>query len=349
MGHRANLVIVENDQYELYYDHWCANNIEQNIFWGESRTVEFIRSHDIVNNESWLDNVWGEGGILIDLDNKVLLFFGGESILGTNVHIHTIFFNLLSLNWPSYDIRWAWRKIADLADYVGYQDETIISPIKEISISNNPYYDLDIIPDSCYGIISYIKEHNLLLYPSSHFSVGDILQYGDQLIDLLDKITAHTTYSMQENELSWGIHLNEATKEIFYWALDDLGTYVRLFDQNWPNFNGWKIHWLGHDYQWHIDLLGENFIDHIDTLENMINSIKNAVCFTQSDPIESMQRTTQALKNAGYEIEINNSTFIAKAFNTSQIGISDKDKFDSLVKHYSIYSRDQLWSTILRS
>ena len=34
MGQRANLAIVDDGTYELFYSHWCANTLDYDVFLG---------------------------------------------------------------------------------------------------------------------------------------------------------------------------------------------------------------------------------------------------------------------------------------------------------------------------
>ena len=81
MGQRANLVLVEDGKYQLFYSHWCANTLPRDLFWGPEHAVAFIRLQRAVDESGWLDDVWAEGGALLDLDRKRCLLYGGEDIL----------------------------------------------------------------------------------------------------------------------------------------------------------------------------------------------------------------------------------------------------------------------------
>ena len=41
---------------------------------------EFIRVQDQVGDDEWLDDIWAEGGAVLDRDRSALLFFGGEDV-----------------------------------------------------------------------------------------------------------------------------------------------------------------------------------------------------------------------------------------------------------------------------
>lgn len=45
MGDRANYAIVERGKLSLYYSHWGALTVAEDIFWGPVRTEEFIRKN----------------------------------------------------------------------------------------------------------------------------------------------------------------------------------------------------------------------------------------------------------------------------------------------------------------
>ena len=81
MGQRANLILVEKGKYQLFYSHWCANTLPRDLFWGPDHAQAFIRIQRPVGDSGWLDDVWAEGGAILDIDRKCLLLYGGEDIL----------------------------------------------------------------------------------------------------------------------------------------------------------------------------------------------------------------------------------------------------------------------------
>ena len=65
MGDRANYTVRENGQVRLYYSHWGAVTVAEDVFWGPLRTEEFIRNNKVTTD--WLDDVWAQGGIVLPL------------------------------------------------------------------------------------------------------------------------------------------------------------------------------------------------------------------------------------------------------------------------------------------
>jgi hypothetical protein len=80
MGHRTNYVIREEGKLTLFYSHWGALTVPEDVFWGPGYAETFIRSNEQVGPDDWLDNVWGEGGVALDKDERTIALFGGEAL-----------------------------------------------------------------------------------------------------------------------------------------------------------------------------------------------------------------------------------------------------------------------------
>ena len=50
MGQRANLITVESGEYTVRYDHWCANRLDEILFWGAGYALEFFDAQEQVDN-----------------------------------------------------------------------------------------------------------------------------------------------------------------------------------------------------------------------------------------------------------------------------------------------------------
>jgi hypothetical protein len=73
-----------------------------------------------------LDDVWCEGAALMDIDNKVLLLFGGEDIK-FDPPLRRVYLQLLRSAWSGWGIRWAFEGVVDIADYLGLDRLTVRS------------------------------------------------------------------------------------------------------------------------------------------------------------------------------------------------------------------------------
>ncbi|NGP59181.1 hypothetical protein FLT15_12690 [Paenibacillus thiaminolyticus] len=124
MGQRANLIVVRNGSYQMYYTHWCANTLPRDLFWGPEEALAFIESQQLT--EEWLDDRWAEGGVIIDLDQNVLLWYGGEDIM-YDVPLRRQLFALMQPFWSGWELRWAKAGIVGMANYLNYPLEHVRS------------------------------------------------------------------------------------------------------------------------------------------------------------------------------------------------------------------------------
>ncbi len=128
MGQRANLVLVREEGFDLYYTHWAANTLPNDLFWGPSHAVRFIEAQrGREQGAEWLDEVWAEGGAVLDPGRRVLLLYGGEDVLH-DVPRRRVHLELMRERWSGWDLGWAHEGIADLAEYVGVPRETGLVP-----------------------------------------------------------------------------------------------------------------------------------------------------------------------------------------------------------------------------
>ncbi len=126
MGQRANLLIVTGGAYELCYTHHRANTLDHDLFWGPDYALGFIRAQRRVTDADWLNDVWAEGGAVMDLDRRVLLWFGGEGVL-YEVPLRRAHTRLMAAVWAGWDVRWAEGGVVDLADYVAHPRAGVLS------------------------------------------------------------------------------------------------------------------------------------------------------------------------------------------------------------------------------
>lgn len=124
MGHRANHVLKDSDGYRLFYSHWGANVVERDLFWGPEEAVRFIESQR--ETSEWLDDVWCEGGAVLDFPSQTLLFFGGEDLF-YDPFLHQAVVTLFRLSWSPWNVEWAYQGILDLARAVGVADHLVLS------------------------------------------------------------------------------------------------------------------------------------------------------------------------------------------------------------------------------
>ena len=112
MGQRANFMIKSDSRWSFYYDHSAAGSMEYCLIWGPEESLFLIEQTRPV--KQLMDEVWCEGAALMDLDEDMLLFFGGESIYYDSWE-QEAFIELLRAQWPGWRISWAHEGIVSCA------------------------------------------------------------------------------------------------------------------------------------------------------------------------------------------------------------------------------------------
>ncbi|MDB5311507.1 MAG: hypothetical protein JWO38_5709 [Gemmataceae bacterium] len=112
--------------YDLYYSRWAANTLPRDLFWGPAHALAFARAQRPAGDDGWLDDVWAEGGAVIDPVAGGLRLYGGED-LAYDVPLRRLFLALLAAVWDGWDVGWAHEGIAALADYVGHPRDRVLT------------------------------------------------------------------------------------------------------------------------------------------------------------------------------------------------------------------------------
>lgn len=115
MGSRANYAIIENGSAELFYSHWGAQRVDRDFFFGPDVALTVIRATRPEPFDHIMNDIWCEGGALVDMDGKRLIVWGGEDI-PYDVRLRQFWLELVRIGWEGWNVEWADHGIADLAD-----------------------------------------------------------------------------------------------------------------------------------------------------------------------------------------------------------------------------------------
>lgn len=334
MGQRANLILVEGNKYELYYDHWCANRLDAYLFWGVDRAAQFFREHAKQGDEWWIDNIWCEGGAVIDLNKKILLWFGGEDI-SYDIPLRRLMLELMRMNWQDYRILWAHEGVADMADYVGYDRNKVIAPFNEKELFNtekiqnifnptdsNDYWD-------CVISFSY-RSGDIEIYTGYISSyLKEFLYFGSDMIQLKEEGKFYTEYTDNpegENALHSGIHIDLQGRELHVWSC-----YQEIFDFKrlqtvWRDY---KIYYHKDKFEVHTKLTNNKLIFEQCDKVHLINKVKKIVCIDSKNPLETINSLVDRISEQGKEVQLIPAAYMAKEVKSDRI--SQEKEFDKLI------------------
>ena len=144
MGHRASYAIRQNGRVEVFYSHWGALTVPQDIFWGPAHAEGFIRS--LEPSEEWLDDVWGEGGVALDKDKKRLAFYGGELA----ADLEELWLALMRQLWVGWSLRMV-SGMPEVAETVGVDPDLVRAPPLPVEAA-----DLDQLGSWSHGSFVYV-------------------------------------------------------------------------------------------------------------------------------------------------------------------------------------------------
>lgn len=238
MGDRANLVLVDDSGYQLFYCHWCALTIPTDVFWGPEAALSFITRQQHVGQDHWLDDAWADGGLLMDTSRYILLLFSREDF--EVIPQRRLYMALLQEVWVGWDVRWAHGGQLEIGKYVGLPTDWEISSPSPGLISDT-YDTADVIA-------SIIFEDSRLAFFPLDLEIEGYLQSGLALIKSARQSTGLAVLPLNEwtdDFPSAGFHIDVPDKRLLFWANFSLHNFEYIIAQ-WA---GWQIEWLKDRYE----------------------------------------------------------------------------------------------------
>ncbi len=304
MGQRANFAIVENRTYTLYYSHWCANTITRDLFWGPDHALRFIRAQRKVDESGWLDSVWAEGGAVCDLDNHVLLLFGGEDIQ-YDVPLRRVYLAMLHRAWSPWTIRWAYEGIADIADYVGYPRVKVLNKFEddELRTSLAPPQQrewTDIVASF------RLADGRLRFYPLAGCLEWFLLS-GANLAKEFKPSSGLESLPLDEwlgdDFANGGFHIDTGAKTLDFWAADPLPGIPDLLSALWT---GWKVNWHQDNFEAQLNASEGSLRLPNRTVEALQKNVKDILLRkARRSSVEAIQDISASLRREGQDVKIN--------------------------------------------
>lgn len=140
MGHRANLVVVQDGLPTVRYDHWAAHDLSDRLVLGPAYTLRWVCQQERVDDRAdggWLDEVWSQGGLTMDLEQRRLVWY--DMPAGLDLVRRRVVAALLARTWAGWTVEWAYEGIRDLAAAAGVPPERVRNPdIVDLIIARAP-------------------------------------------------------------------------------------------------------------------------------------------------------------------------------------------------------------------
>jgi hypothetical protein len=297
MGQRANYVVVDNGGWQLYYSHWAATTADRDLFWGPAHTLAFVRAQQ--DTRSWLDDVWCEGGALIDLERRALLWFGGEDIR-FDLPRHRVTLALMRRIWSGWDVHWAFEGLGAFADYLGLPRDQVRSSRRDAPAQGFEHLTVDSEWSST--VVSVRAASGLTLHRVSG-DPHELLEFSPELAAALPSRPGHASLHVAlqgDGAVTGGAHIDATARTLDLWEVE-YHQDLQLDAERWP---GWRVEHHGDRFEEHIARSGGAL--HVEppsqglAVEQLTAYLLRTPSFDPRELLASIQKRHQ-----GSEIEVN--------------------------------------------
>jgi hypothetical protein len=202
---------------------------------GPDMAERYILAQEV--GKFWTDELWADGGLVLDLAERRLLFFGEE--LMTTMNERRAMFEVLAITWPGYSISWTYDATAEIAAYVDASFPMRDKPSRpELKLADDTAH--------MHHLVTVVGDDGALrAWPLWWGSSA--AWHGPQLLSMLPGPGQHALELGMLPES--GIHVDVADKTLGLWLTNPVPGLFRWLAQLWP---GWRIEQWDDRYEEHL-------------------------------------------------------------------------------------------------
>ena len=162
MGNRANYIIKKDKSFDIYYTHWRAINVAQDLTLGQKQFTQLVKEFD--KSDELLNEPWIEACVLLDFDSKKLTFWESEMLFETSIRDE--YLNQLKSIWENWTIDFAENEMYSIEselkiEYTSKQEIDLefcsIDDLSNKSDSENYFSCLVVIKEDHQNHIKYVN------------------------------------------------------------------------------------------------------------------------------------------------------------------------------------------------
>lgn len=298
MGNRANYVLIEGDERRLFFSRWGALTIPSVLLSGPDATIAYVRA--LTPDHQLQDDVWAEGAILLDVNQRRLRFFGGVKVDGCP-YLRRPLLRALRAQWVGWRVGWARYGIAELALALGIDLSLVLTTddSPQLLAQSAPLIDAADVEtahdeQSAQSIVtikwteSDVRDY--LLVPR----VMDALSLGPKLLDLLKSASQSTVPSESDAHAPGrGVYLDTTSQTLWMWGNHSVSLWqMQAVAQIWRE---WRVHAHAEGIAAQLELSGRNPLEKMAPEEQAIQELFADVVGTASiDPEGLFSALTKA-------------------------------------------------------
>ena len=310
MGHRTNLIIIENGEKKVYYDHWIAINLDRTLFWDFTFVLEYIKAQERVGDEMWLDELFAEGGAVVDVDKKYLLWFACGDV-GRFVPYRRKFLELQRKIWEGWEVEWASRGVVDMAEYVGYPKENVLNDFRwdeENRRLKMPKAKRDID-----GIGSWIdRSSDTKLYPYNWHHAKDYLELGAEIFEIMRNAKSFSELNLAKWRCEFpkcGFVIDDKKRLIEFWEVAPCADTVNRLKAIWDD---WEIVWHQDNYEFQLNKLNGKLVFPKTSERKILQEIEERLLVPKTaNPLNLVIGLMNALDKEGFDVKSGGGTFMS--------------------------------------
>lgn len=286
MGSRINYVLVEPGGYLLFYSHWGGQSVDRDAFWGPAATLRFVAAQR--PSEGWLDDIWAEGGLLVDPARRVLRLWGGEEI-HRDIPLRRIYMDLLARTWIGWHVGWAHEGIVGLARDAGFAGADGLAESKPCDDGiGGPA-----TPKLPRSVLTIARSGEPVKAYALGGVVAALLVIGPEALDNVPRprVPAHERLAVDFTPDSWlegGAHADVDRRTLDVWSSEIPAGDLLRAPVRWP---GWTVRLRDDRYEDHVADAGGALAVNVPSVEERLETLREIL-------LRPLHRPSPAVANA---------------------------------------------------
>jgi hypothetical protein len=305
MGSRANYIVIQDGKTSYHYHHWGAQRIPADFLWGAEEALSFVREQE--QRDELLDMTWCEGAALIDCDQQVLLLFGGENIPYSNT-LKRLYIALLRESWAGWRIRWPRYEICDVATYLDYPLDRIITGTLEEAYDVLTQDDLGRSAQWDGTLIS-IQQHGAISHYTMDFRALELLYQGSQILGILEPLPFAQIRPETQNHSYESVLFIDRDRHVIAFH-DNVDRDPRILPTLQSKWEGWDVDEHHHGMYKHCTLIQRVWQNYVLHESEALEQLRQIVLYEDTHQPQDM---IASLQKAGHRVTHINPSFFHNA------------------------------------
>jgi hypothetical protein len=294
-------VVVDAQGWRLYYSQWGGQQVVRHLAAGPRHALRFIEAQWRSDQKAdWLDDVWAEGGVVVDTVAQRLLFFGGYEVM-CRVEGRRAYVALLEQTWPGWTIGWAYNEIVDIASYVDVDPSVVLDSdpptlTVDTKLLQRPHSG-DVARGDWALLSVRTNVDRIRAWPLK--AEAHPVWAGEQLLTLLPR-PWRSRRAIRGLPPVYGLHVDLTSRRLGWWTATSALSY-ELVPGRWP---GWTVEFWQDRYEEQIAACaGFVQLPAID-VNRGLDRVEQRITDELDDPAEAALQLFEMLRAQGRSIEI---------------------------------------------